>query len=106
MSPIQKWLKLAPKPERLDGKFQWHVFLSYRSVHRAWTIQLYDVLRQLGYRVFVDQFVLAPSDILVTKLQEGLTLSRAGILVWSSANEDSAWCKREYENMETRRIRD
>src|SRR3954454_1197012 len=58
MTAIDDWLKLAPKPAPLEPGGKWHVFLSYRSSERAWVLSLYDILTQLGYSVFMDQFVL------------------------------------------------
>ena len=50
---------VPPKPELAPGT-KWHVFISYRPSDRPWTLQLYDALRQLGYQVFLDQFVIPP----------------------------------------------
>jgi len=100
MSPLDEWLKHAPSPPALLNNQKWHVFLSYRSIHRPWVIQLYDVLQNLGYEVFLDQYVLSASDRLVSSLEEGLERSASGVLVWSSATSDSEWCKKEYEAME------
>lgn len=101
-----EWSELAPKPQPLGPGQQWHVFLSYRSVHRPWVIGLYDVLQGLGFSVFLDQYVLLPSDVLVGALDTGLSGSRAGILVWSNAASDSAWCRQEYAAMQQRAARD
>ena len=46
------------------------MFLSYRSSERAWVLSLYDVLRQLGYSVFMDQFVLNSGAALARSLEE------------------------------------
>lgn len=94
------WFKLAPPPRPLTGGDQWNVFLSYRSVDRAWTLTLYDVLTQHGYRVFIDQCELRPGDELTTRLQEALQTSQAGVLIWSSATSDSSWVNREYQVLE------
>lgn len=102
MSLIDQWLQFAPKPPELAGDQKWHVFLSYRSVHRPWVIQLYDVLRHLGFEVFLDQYVLAASSTLISGLAEGLEKSASGILVWSTATQDSEWCKKECDAMESR----
>lgn len=99
-STFDEWLSLAPKPRPLADGQKWHVFLSYRSVHRPWVIQLYDVLRHLGYEVFLDQYVLTPANPLVTSLEEGLAMSAAGVLVWSNEAADSKWCKKEYTTMQ------
>ncbi len=107
MATVEDWKVQAPGPPRpREAKYDWDVFLSYRSVNRPWVIQLYDALRQLGFDVFLDQYVLKPSDVLVGGLQKGLARSAAGVMVWSSATEDSKWCEREYLAMESRRTRD
>ena len=58
MSLPTEWIKYAPKPRRLTGEDEWNVFLSYRSVNRSWVLNLYDVLRELGHTVFLDQCAL------------------------------------------------
>lgn len=100
MTALDQWLELAPKPWELKPEKKWHVFLSYRSVNRPWVIKLYDVLRHLGYEVFLDQYVLAASEQLIESLEEGLEKSAAGVLVWSTHADDSKWCRREYQYME------
>jgi hypothetical protein len=95
-----EWMKFAPAPRPLTGKNQWHVFLSYRSADRPWVLNLYDVLREQGFKVFLDQVVLKGGDPLVTRLEDGLSASMAGVLVWSGAARDSAWVRREYQVLE------
>jgi hypothetical protein len=95
-----EWLKFAPKPRELTGGDRWNVFLSYRSVSRAWVLNLYDVLRELGHKVFLDQCVLKVGDPLIKGLQSALSTSQAGVLVWSNATRDSEWVEREYEVLE------
>ena len=102
MTLTEQWTQFAPKPPELAGDQKWHVFLSYRSVHRPWVIQLYDVLRHLGFEVFLDQYVLAASSALISGLAEGLEKSASGILVWSTATQDSDWCRKECDAMESR----
>ena len=75
-SLLQKWLEFAPKPQPLASSERWHVFLSHRSVNRRWVLQLYDVLRQLGYSVFLDQYVLSAAAPLALTLGEELTGAR------------------------------
>src|SRR4051794_20240444 len=95
-----EWLKYAPKPRELGANDKWNVFLSYRSVNRPWVLNLYDVPRELGHRVFLDQCVLKPGDPLMRSLQAGLAGSQAGVLIWSAATADSEWVQREYEVLE------
>ncbi|HEX8108630.1 MAG TPA: TRAFs-binding domain-containing protein [Kofleriaceae bacterium] len=84
----------------MTGKEQYHVFLSYRSVNRTWVLNLYDVLHQQGFEVFLDQVALTGGDELIKKLEQGLTHSQAGILIWSSASADSDWVRKEYQTLE------
>jgi hypothetical protein len=98
---MKTWTEMAPKPPKLpDGK-RWHVFLSYRSVNRPWVINLYDVLRELGFEVFLDQVVVKPADPLVSTLQDNLQASRSAVLVWSKPAAESPWVEAEFEMMAT-----
>ena len=97
----EEYLRHAPGPRPLTGSDQWNVFLSYRSVNRPWVLNLYDVLRQQGHKVFLDQVVLKAGDRLIKGLQGALQGSQSGVLVWSEATGDSDWVQREYETMET-----
>lgn len=100
MSLPEKWIELFPKPRELNGGDQWNVFLSYRSINRAWVLNLYDVLRHQGHKVFIDQCVLKAGDQLQSRLEEALRTSQAGVLIWSTATKDSDWVRREYEVLE------
>jgi hypothetical protein len=80
-----EWQKLVPPPRQLADSDQWSVFLSYRSANRAWVMNLYDVLRRYGHKVFLDQCVLIAGDQLIARLEDALATSQAGVLVWSSA---------------------
>nr|WP_315393975.1 TIR domain-containing protein [uncultured Duganella sp.] len=101
MVNLDEWLELAPKPAALQMGMRWHVFLSYRSTERAWVLSLYDILAQLGYSVFMDQFVLRSGGNLARSLEENLEASQSAVLVWSIRSEDSDWCKREYDSFLT-----
>lgn len=95
----REWLKFAPKPDPLEDGQTWNVFLSYRSINRGWVLNLYDVLTELGFKVFLDQYVLKSGDSLVRSLEDALESSQAGILVWSNAAKDSEWVRNEYDTM-------
>ena len=103
VSPLvvpNEWVRFAPPPRPLSGTDKWNVFLSYRSLNRAWVLNLYDILRQHGYSVFIDQCVLRAGDELTLRLQEALTASQAGVLIWSASTGDSDWVAREYQVLE------
>src|SRR5207247_10225608 len=97
MALSEQWLRLAPKPRPLGKGEKWHVFLSYRSVNRIWVLNLYDVLHQQGFEVFLDQVVLAGGHELIRVLEDGLQQSQAGVLVWSSSTAESDWVRRGYQ---------
>ena len=103
-SSLDKWLELAPAPWPLEGEQKWHVFLSYRSVHRPWLLQLYDILKHLKYEVFLDQYVLNTAAPLALSLGEGLDGSAAAIMVWSSDYKDSEWCRKELATLEAKEM--
>jgi len=94
------WLDLTPKPPPLAPGKLWHVFISYRSVNRPWVLALYDVLNGLGYKTFLDQYVLTAAAPLAISLSEALDASQSAILIWSSKYEDSEWCKQEFATLE------
>jgi len=97
--PLKQWLTFAPPAPTLAQGKKWHVFLSYRSVHRDWAIKLYDALMQAGFNVFLDQFKLVAGASLVTSLTQALSESASGVILWSNESTDSAWCQTEYETM-------
>lgn len=96
----QEWLQYAPKPKELKAGEEWHVFLSYRSINRPWVLNLYDILSELGFKVFLDQYVLKAGDVLIDKLEYALEKSQAGVLIWSAATKDSDWVRKEYNTLE------
>jgi len=96
-----RWLDLAPKPDALPAGKYWHVFLSYRSVNRPWVLALYDVLHLIGYKVFLDQYVLTAAAPLAIALGDALDASMGAIMIWSGSYEDSEWCKQEFAKLET-----
>ena len=103
MMPIQQeWLTYAPAPKPLGPDQRWHVFISYRSVDRSWVLKLYDALRQLGYEVFLDQYVLSAAAPLALTLGEALDSSAAAVMIWSNKYEDSQWCKSELNTLQVK----
>src|SRR6478735_5652742 len=94
------WIDLAPKADALPQGKTWHVFISYRSLSRPWALALYDILNGLGYKIFLDQYVLTAAAPLALSLGEALDASESAILVWSGGYEDSEWCKEEFAKLE------
>ncbi len=102
----KEWLQYAPEPKPLKDGQKWDVFLSYRSVNRGWVLNLYDVLTELKFKVFLDQYVLKPGDSLVRVLEDGLATSQSGVLIWSNAAKDSEWVRNEYDTILSRATND
>ncbi|HLZ89505.1 MAG TPA: toll/interleukin-1 receptor domain-containing protein [Puia sp.] len=103
---LSEWLQFAPQPRPLKDQEKWHVFLSYRSIDRPWVLNLYDVLVDLGHKVFLDQYVLKPGDHLIRNLQDALDASQAAVLIWSAATKGSVWVNDEYEYLQQRANKD
>ncbi|MEM8963591.1 MAG: toll/interleukin-1 receptor domain-containing protein, partial [Acidobacteriota bacterium] len=59
-----------------------------------------DVLRGLGYEVFLDQYVLKAGDALINTLEDALQSSQNGVLLYSRDTADSEWVRREYQALE------
>ena len=95
-SARNQWLELAPKPWPLKPGEKWHTYISYRSIYRPWVLQLYDILKQLGYSVFLDQYVLTPGQPILEALDEGVEQSASAVLVWASRASESTWIQREH----------
>jgi hypothetical protein len=66
-------------------------------------LALRDALRQRGYEVFVDQYVLEPGTRLEPRLRQELAVSASGVLIWSKPAEESDWVRKEFEAMDTLR---
>lgn len=101
LDQLRQWLAYGPKVPALAPGKEWHVFLSYRSVHRDWALHLNDALTQAGFKVFLDQFYLVAGASLATSLAQALSKSGSGVIVWSNESADSDWCQTEYQAMMT-----
>ncbi len=98
----ENWTDLAPHPNPVEPGKKWHIFVSYRSTNRPWVLALYDILNGLGYKVFLDQYVLTAAEPLALSLGDALDSSESAILVWSSSYEDTEWCKKEAAKLEVK----
>lgn len=96
------FIRLAPAPPVLAEDQKYTVFLSYRSVNRGWVIALHDALVQAGHTVFLDQIVLVPGANLRQSIEEALMASLSGVLIWSSAAQDSQWVRDEFDVLKNR----
>src|SRR5262249_549071 len=62
-NPLEQWLELVPKPWTLKADQRWHIYLMFRSPQRIWAVQLYDILKSLGYDVFMAEYAFSPEEV-------------------------------------------
>jgi tetratricopeptide (TPR) repeat protein len=80
------------------------VFISYAHADTDWVRALAENLHNAELRVFYDEWDIAPGDVLVHKLDEGILKSRNGILIVSPASLSRPYVQAEYAAMMTRAI--
>jgi hypothetical protein len=97
------WIERCAPPRPRSQGIEWDVFISYRSLDRVWAVALYDMLRQCGYTVFLDQFVLVTGMGLASQLAKQLARSASGVLIWSVRSVDSTWVESEMDTMVARK---
>jgi len=81
MNACKKRVEFAPPPLLLEEPYRRQIFLSYRSANRAWVVNRYDNVRDRGHEVCLDQYPLTPDDLLISRLEEDLGKSHAGVMV-------------------------
>jgi hypothetical protein len=97
------WIEHCESPRPRPEGIEWDVFISYRSLDRVWAIALYDMLKQCGYIIFLDQFVLVAGQGLASQLGKNLERSASGVLIWSKNTADSKWVENELNSMVARK---
>jgi hypothetical protein len=70
---------------------EYDVFLSLARADKAAVRELAEQLKGDGLRVWFDEFVIQPSDMLSLKIEEGFQSSRTLLLVMSGAAFAPAW---------------
>ena len=97
------WIEHCESPRQRPEGVKWDVFISYRSLNRKWALALYDMLKQCGYNIFLDQFVLVAGQGLASQLGKNLERSASGVLIWSKNTADSRWVENELDTMVARK---
>ncbi|MEM8557133.1 MAG: toll/interleukin-1 receptor domain-containing protein [Bacteroidota bacterium] len=79
---------------------EWDVFISHASEDKlSVALPLYDRLKAAGLRVWLDRFELKIGDSLREKIDEGLALSRYGVVVLSQSFLAKRWPARELNGL-------
>ncbi len=74
-----------------DVRFQFDVFLSHNKADKPRVRKLAERLKAAGVRVWLDDWVIKPGDIIALKVDEGLEQSRLLLLCISPAALASGW---------------
>lgn len=75
----------------MRGEFKYDVFLSHNSKDKPQVRRLAERLKAAGVRVWLDESVIKPGDIIALKVDEGLEQSRVLLLCISPAALASGW---------------
>ncbi len=86
-------------------QMQYHVFISHASEDKDVFVRpLAERLRQLGVRVWYDEFTMHLGDSLRESIDHGLTESRYGLVILSQSFFKKHWTKRELNGLVARQI--
>lgn len=95
------------EPQSADPEFVYDVFISHASEDKGDFVRpLAEALQREGLRVWYDEFTLRAGDSLRGKIDEGLRLSRFGIVVVSPDFFAKRWPTRELNGLTTLEISD
>lgn len=75
----------------MSGEFKYDVFLSHNANDKPQVRRLAERLEAAGLRVWLDESVIKPGDIIALKVDEGLEQSRVLLLCISPAALASGW---------------
>src|SRR5688572_2362052 len=76
--------------------YQWDVFISHASEDKvAVAIPLFDMLRKKAITVWLDRYEISLGDSIQTKIDEGLSKSRFGVVILSKQFFSKTWTQRE-----------
>ena len=80
------------------------VFFSYAQADLATVAPVAEELKKYGVRVWLDQQQLAPGDLLIEGIKEGLHKARALIFFASQNSLKSQWARHELDYFMARRV--
>jgi hypothetical protein len=75
----------------MSDRFPFDVFLSHNRADKPRVRRLAERLKGAGLRVWLDEWVIQPGDIISLKVEEGLEQSRVLLLCLSPAALASDW---------------
>ena len=91
--------------EELGAEPEYDVFISHASEDKTKVVRpLAEALRQLGLRVWYDEYELKVGDSLRRKIDHGLVTSRFGVVVLSTHFFDKGWSQYELDGLVSREM--
>jgi hypothetical protein len=75
--------------------FRYDVFLSHSTADKPVVRELAELLREAGLRVWLDDWIIKPGDLISAKIEEGLEQSAVLLLCMSSNAFGSDWVSLE-----------
>jgi hypothetical protein len=84
---------------------EWDVFISHASEDKDTFVRaLAEALRQLGVKVWYDEFTLVPGRSISSSIDKGLAGSKFGLVVISESFIAKKWPKRELQGLVTEQM--
>lgn len=103
--PLADVPSLLQDPSTSSDDGQYDVFISHASEDKDDLVRpLAHALKELGLRVWYDEFELRIGDSLRRKIDKGLASSRFGIVVFSRAFFGKGWTNYELDGIVTRAV--
>ncbi|WP_261891276.1 TIR domain-containing protein [Acaryochloris marina] len=82
-----------------ERKFKYDVFLSHSSQDKPTVLELAEKLRADGLRVWLDDWMIQPGDLIPAKIAEGLEQSHTLVLCMSQNAFGSDWVTLEHQTI-------
>ncbi len=106
LETIQKTLASEfPDYETLSEDVEYDIFISHASQDKKDFVEpLAEILSDMGFRVWYDDFVLKVGDSLSTSIDRGISQSKYGLVVLSPHFFKKVWTERELAGLTAREI--
>jgi TIR domain len=87
-----------------DHAQQYDFFLSRRGSVTEIAREVADVLAEIGYRVFVQDYDFRLGDSVIERMHEGVKNARDLIILFTRDYEQSPYCRKEFTSFEAQRL--
>lgn len=94
-----------PEYEQVEDDTQYDLFISHASQDKAAFVEpLADILSEMGFKVWYDDFVLKVGDSISKSIDKGIAKSSYGLVVLSPHFFAKQWTERELAGLTTREV--